>query len=448
MSSECKPRLTESLKASYLIREGQPVKLSCRFDASPTVDIQWLKDGIPIDFEALGISRDFKVVKEVDYTALLIKEAFPEDTGSYTVIIRNSLGEARSVTQLNVEEFFCRTPESEMSDTPCKPVFVQPLLDITINDGEKLKLHAAINAYPEPEIIWYRNNIPLKNSRDLTLTFDGQLCKLIKDRCEKENDAGVYRITAVNSMGQVESVCQVIVQSNETKTLRERLQSTRSLPIFIQSLQDKTFQEGEKLLFRVQINGQPKPQVIWYKDKQPLRNTHDHKIRTEDDTYILEIPKLSINDAGLYEVKAINTEGEAKCSAIVNILPINIIPEPMIIESNGSAPEFLQLFKDQKPSIGSTTKLEARVIGTKPLNVYWLFNGSPLVLSGNNRRYQLNVFNDTYTLIIHNVHYDDVGKYTLNAENSWGKATCTAELFIPPIVSKFGRKLSYEIYYF
>jgi hypothetical protein len=39
-----------------------------------------------------------------------------------------------------------------MSDTPCKPVFVQSLLDITIIEGQKLKLHAAINAQPEPEV--------------------------------------------------------------------------------------------------------------------------------------------------------------------------------------------------------------------------------------------------------------------------------------------------------
>ena len=49
-------------------------------------------------------------MKEVDFTALLIKEAFPEDTGSYTVAIRNPFGEARSYTQLTVEEYFCRTP--------------------------------------------------------------------------------------------------------------------------------------------------------------------------------------------------------------------------------------------------------------------------------------------------------------------------------------------------
>jgi len=128
------------------------------------------------------------------------------------------------------------------------------------------------------KIIWYRNNIPLKNSRDLLLTFDGQLCTLIKNRCEKENDTGIYRITAVNSMGQAESICQVLIQSNDTQIFRERLQSVRSLPNFIQTLEDKTIQEGEKLLFQVQVNGQPKPQIIWYKNNKPLRNTNDYQV--------------------------------------------------------------------------------------------------------------------------------------------------------------------------
>jgi hypothetical protein len=62
-------------------------------------------------------------------------------------------------------------------------------------------------------------------------------------------------------------------------------------------------------------------------------------------------------------------EGESKCSAIINILPRMIIPQPMIIESNGYPPEFLQLFNDKKTSIGSIIKFEARLIGTQPLNV-------------------------------------------------------------------------------
>jgi hypothetical protein len=151
-------------------------------------------------------------------------------------------------------------------------------------------------------------------------------------------------------------------------------------------------------------------------------------------------------------VKAINIEGEVKCESLLNILPsINNIPinnEQINIQSNGFPPEFLQLFTDQQTLINSTIKFEARLIGTQPLNVkkkknkilllisiflffqiYWLFNGSPI---SNNQRYQQQVFNDTYSLTIYDIRYEDAGRYTLNAENAWGKATCTSELFVPP----------------
>jgi len=81
-----------------------------------------------------------------------------------------------------------------------------------------------------------------------------------------------------------------------------------------------------------------------------------------------------MNDTGLYQVKAINMEGESKCSAKVHVLPRIIVPEPMIIESQGYPPEFLQLFSDRKTSIGSTIKFEARLIGTQPLNVNFFFS--------------------------------------------------------------------------
>lgn len=116
----------------------------------------------------------------------------------------------------------------------------------------------------------------------MTLAFDGQLCTLAKDRCEKENDSGFYRITAVNSMGQAESICQVNIQSKDAPVFRERVQSTRMAPVFLQTLVDRTVHEGERITLQVRISGQPKPQIIWYKDNQPLRNTHDHKVRSRD----------------------------------------------------------------------------------------------------------------------------------------------------------------------
>jgi hypothetical protein len=93
----------------------------------------------------------------------------------------------------------------------------------------------------------------------------------------------------------------------------------------------------------------------------------------QDDIYILEIPELFMDDAGTYMVKAINIEGEAKCSSMLTILPsINITP--MNIEQNqpqfdGFPPEFLQLFTDRSTAIHSIMKFDARLIGTTPLNV-------------------------------------------------------------------------------
>lgn len=42
---------------------------------------------------------------DVDSTSLEIKEAYPDDSGVYSVVIRNALGQARSSTQLFVKEF-------------------------------------------------------------------------------------------------------------------------------------------------------------------------------------------------------------------------------------------------------------------------------------------------------------------------------------------------------
>jgi hypothetical protein len=76
-------------------------------------------------------------------------------------------------------------------------------------------------------------------------------------------------------------------------------------------------------------------------------------------------------------------EGETKCSAFINVLPPSIAPEPMITQSTGFSPEFIQLFSDTKTSIGSTIKFEARIIGTQPLNVnkFFLFNNMKYLIS-------------------------------------------------------------------
>lgn len=117
------------------------------------------------------------------------------------------------------------------------------------------------------------------------IKFDGQLCTLIKDRCEKENDTGMYRLTAVNSVGQTETTCQVIVQSNKLPLRRERIQSTNNRSVattFVQTLQDQTINEGHRLLLQIRLDGQTKPQITWFKDNQPMKTSADYLVSRND----------------------------------------------------------------------------------------------------------------------------------------------------------------------
>ena len=105
------------------------------------------------------------------------------------------------------------------------------------------------------------------------LAFDGQLCTLTKDRCEKENDTGVYRITAVNSMGQAECSCQVIVQSSETLMLRDRLQSNHT-----QSIGGQTVQESEKFLSDALVQQQPVPTSTLITETKSVSNIYEQQV--------------------------------------------------------------------------------------------------------------------------------------------------------------------------
>ena len=122
------PVIDEPLAQSYTIKEGKEICLTCRYSAYSKVEIVWLRDNQPIDLNLMGLTKefkvksahlaflvpargsfyqyspDFKIIIDVDRTSLEIKEAHPNDSGAYSVVIRHSLGPARSTTQLFVKE--------------------------------------------------------------------------------------------------------------------------------------------------------------------------------------------------------------------------------------------------------------------------------------------------------------------------------------------------------
>ena len=59
-------------------------------------------------------------------------------------------------------------------------------------------------------MIWYHNDVPVKEGDRIQLYFRGDKCSLhIKELCME--DAGVYKVVAINSAGEISSTCKLSV---------------------------------------------------------------------------------------------------------------------------------------------------------------------------------------------------------------------------------------------
>lgn len=87
---------------NYLLKEGEPFHLECRFTPinDSKLTVHWMKDGVPLQ-EA---SR-FKFSCEFGFVTFDILYAYTTDTGIYECIAVNEKGEAS--TQATITVYLC-----------------------------------------------------------------------------------------------------------------------------------------------------------------------------------------------------------------------------------------------------------------------------------------------------------------------------------------------------
>ena len=69
--------------------------------------------------------------------------------------------------------------------------------------------------------------------------------------------------------------------------------------------------EGGEVSLDVTINGKPKPDVKWYKDDKPLRESTRLDIRARGDKYSVVILGIRADDSGVYKCEAKSKMGTA-----------------------------------------------------------------------------------------------------------------------------------------
>ncbi|XP_066587325.1 obscurin isoform X2 [Prorops nasuta] len=408
---ERRPDFLSSLQPVTVV-EGFPAKLEVKTLGKPVPTIKWTHNGE----EIVPDGEHFKVISQPDGTvALLIDKATPEDAGEYSAIASNDLGEAACSTKLQVAG-------KSRSDVPEeKPSFLCPMRDVSVEEGQPLLLTATFVGNPIPDVTWTKDDKPVELSDIVALSCDGKRLSL-EINPSHVNDAGVYKCKISSPLGDDESSAQA--------TVRKVFQP----PKFTQKFTDLQQLPNYDAKFPARINGVPRPDITWYFNDNPILKDDDkYKIKRDGDICCLYVKDCAPEDSGKYTCKAVNKDGEAECSARLDVV------EKIDRSKKVEPPSFMKRIGDCEIYRGMAAKFTACVTGIPEPEFEWFKDNEKMWPSD---RIQMDQEGSLLRLTIRNVDDLDAGTYRLRIFNPHGEDSCSADLIYESLEPRSKRPLS------
>lgn len=184
-----------------------------------------------------------------------------------------------------------------------KPVFTEPLKDITVGLNKPLTLSCVVGGVPIPEVSWYKNDQPFASS---CVTYENRNAKFMTESTTV-NVAGTYKCHAVNEMGECSTSCTVIIEEKPVITIDEKLIS-------------QNLRVSSQYEVVASISGYPVPKVTWYKGSMKIETSHEYLVETTETTTKFIIKKIARSHTGKYSVKAKSSAGTAVVDLSVNVI--------------------------------------------------------------------------------------------------------------------------------
>lgn len=139
-----------------------------------------------------------------------------------------------------------------------KPTFTKALEDVEAVVGQPLKLEAQVLAFPNPQVQWFKDGIPLRHTKEMYFMNEPNGFIGLRIDYVRPEDAGTYSLTVSNALGEITSMIKVKVEEREKK------------PEFITSLQSQTVVEGFPVKMEVKTLGKPVPKLKWLRDDKEV----------------------------------------------------------------------------------------------------------------------------------------------------------------------------------
>ncbi|KAG8447614.1 hypothetical protein GDO86_014935 [Hymenochirus boettgeri] len=383
---------------------NNPFSLICEALGFPIPSVIWLKNGEPFKD-----SHNLRLLPGGH--GLQILNAQEEDSGQYTCVVTNDIGEA--VRNYEVKVFI---PPAIKRDDSNQEVGIK---EIKAKVNSSLTLHCESQAVPKPSLHWYKDGKLLESSDGTQIQRDGQELQIQPIRV---SDSGRYTCVATNVAGEDEKDFYVNVQV--PPVFYRPGGSSAAFELLLRDDGEELTEHREVIAnnpisLSCDTNAIPPPVLTWYKDGQLLSSSDGMLILL--DGRILQISMAHAKNAGKYTCKATNEAGEDK----LNYELVVMIPPVMTGTTDEPIQEVSIIFNQ-------TAELTCEASGIPPPSMTWLRNGLPLSTAN---RYQ--ILNEGKTLHISGVQVSDIDSYVCVAENSAGFAErlFTLMVHVTPVIS-------------
>merc|ERR1719175_302153 len=409
---QVKPTIVADFPKMQEVKEGGCFELSAKIDGSPPPTAVWLCEGeeIKADGERVIITCEEAEDGNGVICTLKITKCGDEDNGKYTLLVKNTAGEAKVDTMLDV--MGKPKPPKVISEIDPK--------DITIPGKKDLRIKAKISGFPMPTVSWLRDGNEIKVRKGVLISQDASGgATLVVEKCGM-SDAGVYTARGTNDVGMCDTSCTVLV----TQAMEE--------PKFTSLLRSAKAVEGSPIKLEGKMVGHPKPEIKWMLNDQEWEPDNDRikQFVNPDGTFGLIFESTVGDDKGAYVAIAYNSEGTAR--SLANIAIKTRLKEGV----DKSAPSFARPLGEICVDEGQKLRITTPIKGNPIPNFSWSKNGAPL-----DSRAHFFSDGELIGLEIVDARVSDTGSYECHLSNEMGTVTgvCNAEVkkvYSEPFFSK------------